>query len=46
MLGSISTNALSINQPNSSDQITDITMPQGTEVAAWRVSSEVCAEAS
>ncbi|MNL19131.1 hypothetical protein D3C87_1403170 [compost metagenome] len=46
MLGSISTKALSITQPNSNDQITDITIPRGTDIAALRVSSEVCAEAS
>ncbi|MCY1176253.1 hypothetical protein D9M73_165180 [compost metagenome] len=46
MFGSISTNALSISQPNSNDQTTDMTMPRGTDMAALRVSSEVCAEAS
>ncbi|MNF11372.1 hypothetical protein D3C80_2125820 [compost metagenome] len=46
MLGSISTNELSMSQPNSSDQTTDMTIPTGTDLAACRVSSEVCAEAS
>ncbi len=46
MLGSISTKALSISQPNSSDQTTDITIPRGTEWAACTVSSEVWADAS
>src|SRR3989344_3914804 len=46
MLGNISTNALSITQPNSSDQTTDMTIPRGTDMAALRVSSEVWAEAS
>ncbi|MCY1446048.1 hypothetical protein D9M71_625940 [compost metagenome] len=46
MLGSISTKALSISQPNNIDHTTDMTMPRGTERAACTVSSEVWAEAS
>ena len=33
-------------QPTSEDQITAETMPRGTEVAAFLVSSDVCADAS
>ena len=35
-----------MTQPISDDQITALMMPLGTEVAAFLVSSEVCAEAS
>ena len=38
--------ALTMTQPISDDQITELTMPEGTEWAARSVSSEVWAEAS
>jgi len=38
--------AMTITQPASEEMITALTMPLGTDIAAFLVSSEVCAEAS